>query len=94
MNATVRVLRCAGRRKVDRDIQSEHGTAGVLTLASSEGVFELKLYDSNASQMKSLIPLLLEARVVSIRNSRMLFQGLTAGWIGGVAQKWSTELAP
>lgn len=93
MKATVKILRSDGRRRADRDIQSQAGTIGMLTMATVEGSIELKLYDPNDSQLKPLIPPLWDARLVAMRGNRMLFQGLTARWgDGGVAQEWSVEV--
>lgn len=95
MKATVKILRVDGRRKADRDIQSDQGTQGALTLAKVGQAFELKLYDPNDSQMQPLVASLWDARAVGMRGNRMLWQGLTARWEdGGVAQEWSIELAP
>lgn len=95
MNATVKVLRLAGRKKDIRSIQADPGVQGTLTLAKVGDSMELKLYDPNDSQMKPLIDPLWDARAVGMRGNRMLWQGLTARWEdGGVAQEWSIELAP
>lgn len=95
MKATIKILRVDGRRKADRDIQSDPGNQGTLTLAKVGESFELKLYDPNDSQMKPLVAPLWDARAVGMRGNRMLWQGLTARWEdGGVAQEWSIELAP
>lgn len=93
MKATVKILRSNGRRRAEREIQTDSGVTGALTMATVEGALELKLYDPNDSQMKPLIPPLWEAKAVAIRGNRMLFQGLTARWAdGGVAQEWAIEI--
>lgn len=95
MRATIKILRVDGRRKADRDIQSDRGHQGALSLAKVGDSFELKLYDPNDSQMKPLVPPLWEAKAVGMRGNRMLWHGLTARWgDGGIAQEWSIELDP
>jgi hypothetical protein len=95
MKAHVKVLRSGGERISARDIQSDSGTRGDMTMVMIAGRTELKLADPNDSQLKPLIPVLYHARLVTMHGNRMLYQGLTAPRDdGGQAQEWSVEVLP
>ena len=93
MYSIVKRLRERGRRKHQRDIQSDAGAAGVLTLAKVAGIYELKLADRNDSTMQAIIPILYEAQLTTLGSSRMLFKGLERGPDGTEwAQEWAIQI--
>lgn len=95
MKAHVKILRRDGVRKSERDIGSDPGTHGVMTMVRIGERTELKLAAPSDSQMKPLIPELYHARLVTMHGNRMLFQGLTAPREeGGLPQEWAVEISP
>lgn len=93
MYSIVKRLRERGRRKHQRDIQSDAGVAGVLTLANVAGIYELQLTDRNDSTMQAMIPILYEAQLTTLGSSRMLFKGLERGPDGAEwAQEWAIQI--
>jgi len=76
MYCKVKLLRTRGARKHDREISSDTPIEGDMTLAMCAGIYELKLAASDDSQMKPLIPILYDARLVTMHGDKMLFRGL------------------
>jgi hypothetical protein len=95
MKAHVKQLRRGGERLAARDIQTDSGTRGEMTMVLIDGRAELKLAEPSDSQQKPLVPMLYHARLVTMHGNRMLFQGLTAPrQDGGQPQEWSVEAFP
>ena len=94
----VKQLRRNGARRSDHQIQSEPGIDGQLTMASVGGIYELKLHVANdGSSRDPLIPVLLDARLISMHGDKMLFRGLER--CGGTEsttflQEWSVMFLP
>jgi hypothetical protein len=90
MHSIVKRLRNRGVRKHDREIQTDPGTAGDMTLALCSGGCELKLAADDGSRQEPIIPVLYEARVVTMHGTKMLFRGIERGPDGAeYAQEWS-----
>ena len=94
----VKQLRRNGARRSDHQIQSELGVDGQLTMASVGGIYELKLHIANdGSSRAPLIPVLFDARLISMHGDKMLFRGLER--CGGTEsttflQEWSVMFLP
>jgi hypothetical protein len=65
MYSMVKRLRERGKRKHQRDIQADSGTANVLTLPNVGGIYEPQLTDRNDSTVQVVIPALYEVVVNS-----------------------------
>lgn len=76
MLVKVKILRRHGVRRSDREIGADAGTDGNLTLYQSSGSCELKLFADDGSRQEPIIPMLFDARLVTMHNNKMLFQGL------------------
>jgi hypothetical protein len=93
MYSIVKTLRCAEKRKHEREIQADIGAIGVLTLANVGGSYTLQLTDKNDSAMAAIIPVLHDARLTTLGSSRMLFKGLERGPDGAEwAQEWAVQI--
>jgi hypothetical protein len=76
MYSKVKLLRQRGARRPDRDIASDLGAVGHLTLSSVGAMCELKLHGpEDDSQRNPLIPVLLDATLITMHGARMLFRG-------------------
>lgn len=90
MNSVIKLLRHYGRRKPDREIQSEPGTIGDLTLALCAGGCEAKLSGDDGSRQEPLIPILYEARLITMHGNKMLLRGVERSPDGAEhVQEWS-----
>jgi hypothetical protein len=90
MYSIVKQLRHRGIRKNDREIQSAQGTAGDMTLALCAGGCELKLSTDDGSRQEPIIPILAEARLITMHGNKMLFRGIERGPDGAEhIQEWS-----
>lgn len=90
MYAKVKLLRQRGLRKHDREIQSDSGTDGDMTLAMCSGGCELKLSGDDGSRLEPILPILYDARLVTMHGSKMLFRGIERGSDGAeCVQEWS-----
>lgn len=93
---SVKQLRRHGARLSDRQIQSDPAIAGQLTMAMVGNTYELKLHAENdGSTREPLIPVLFDARLISMHGDKMLFRGLERR--GGVdeatyLQEWSVKI--
>lgn len=92
MLVKVKILRQRGARRSDREIGSDAGVDGNLTLYQSGGQCELKLSADDGSRQEPVIPVLFDARLVTMHGDKMLFQGMER--TGGAAdaqymQEWS-----
>jgi len=76
MLCKVKILRVRGARRSSHEIASDIGIDGDLTLASCGGTFELKLAAADDSQQKAIIPIMYDARLVTMHGNGMLFRGL------------------
>jgi hypothetical protein len=97
MQCKVKLLRTRGARKHEREILSEDPVTGDMTLAMVAGVYELNLSASDDSQMKPLIPVLYDARLVTMHGNKMLFRGLERAGDEPAAQylqEWSVMVLP
>lgn len=93
MHYTVKILRHRGARRSEREIMAETGTDGQLTGANVGASFELKLFGGDGSRMEPIIPVLLEARLVSMHGDKMLFRGVEQGADGEqFVQEWSVKV--
>lgn len=90
MYSVVKRLRSRGIRKHDRDIQTDPGAAGDLTLAMSGDGAKLKLSSDDGSRQEPIIPVLTDARLVTMHSDKMLFRGVERGEDGAeYVQEWS-----
>jgi hypothetical protein len=90
MYSIVKRLRHRGIRKHDREIQSDTGTRGDMTLALCSGGCELKLAADDGSRQEPVIPVLYEARLVTMHSAKMLFKGIERAPDGAeCCQEWS-----
>jgi hypothetical protein len=94
MHYTVKILRHCGARRSEREILAEAGTDGQLAGAHIGASFELKLFDGGNSRMEPLIPVLIDARLVSMHGDKMLFRGIEQGADGAqFVQEWSVKVS-
>lgn len=76
MYSKVKQLRQRGTRRSDREIGSDAGTVGHLTLIRCNGHYELKLHAAgDDSRQVPMLPVLFDAAIVSMHGARMLFCG-------------------
>lgn len=75
MRVSVRELRARGVRRPEREVGADPGTAGELALSSVAGYMVLTLHETTDTHMTPLIPLLYDAKCVSIHGPRMLWRG-------------------
>lgn len=75
MYSLVKRLRNRGVRKHDREIQTDPGMAGDMTLALCSGGCELKLAADDGSRQEPMLRVLYEARVITMNGSKMPFRG-------------------
>lgn len=95
MYSIVKRLRIRGLRKHDRDIQSDQGAGGDLTLAMCGGGAELKLSSDDGSRQEPIIPVLVDAKLVTMHGDKMLFRGTERGEGGAeYVQEWSVMVQP
>lgn len=95
MYSTVKTLRSRGKKKDMREIQSDPGVSGDLVLALCGSLYELKIHATDDSTMQPIIPSLLDARLISMHNGKMLFRGFEQGSDGAEwAQEWSVLAMP
>jgi hypothetical protein len=76
MHCKVKLLRSRGIRRMERDILSDAGAEGIATLALCGAFLELKLSAGDDSQQKPIIPILYDAKLVSMHSGKMLFRGI------------------
>ncbi|KQQ86439.1 hypothetical protein [Massilia sp. Leaf139] len=90
MYSIVKRLRSRGARKHDREIQSDPGTPGDLTLTICGGAPEAKLARHDDSRQEPIIPVLNNAQLVTMHGDKMLFKGYERGEGGAEhVQEWS-----
>lgn len=90
MYSIVKRLRTRGVRKHDREIQSDQGTAGELTLSMCGGGPEARLSRHDDSRQEPIIPVLIDAKLVTMHSDKMLFRGIERGEGGAeYVQEWS-----
>jgi hypothetical protein len=90
MYSIVKRLRQRGLRKHDRDIQSDQGATGDLTLTLGGDGAQLKLSSDDGSRQEPIIPVLLDARLITMHHDKMLFRGIERGEGGAeFVQEWS-----
>jgi hypothetical protein len=97
MLVKVKILRLRGARRSDREIGSDAGVDGQLTLYQSGGQCELKLFADDGSRQEPIIPILFDARLVTMHGDKMLFHGLERVGSTGDAQylqEWSVMVLP
>jgi len=93
MYSIVKRLRQRGLRKHANDILSDQGTIGDLTLAMCSGGAQLKLSSDDGSRQEPIIPLLLNAELVTMHSDKMLFHGHERGEGGAeYVQEWSVRV--
>lgn len=92
MLVKVKILRYRGSRRSDREIGSDAGVDGRISLYQSGGMCELKLFADDGSRQEPVIPVLFDARLVTMHGDKMLFRGIErAGAIEDAQylQEWS-----
>jgi hypothetical protein len=90
MYSIVKRLRTRGLRKHDREIQSDQGTEGDLTLAMCGAGPELKLSRDDGSRQEPIIPVLIDAKLITMHGDKMLFKGIEREEGGAeYVQEWS-----
>lgn len=90
MYSKIKRLRKRGVRLHDRDIQSLKADEGDVTLVYCSGAPELKLSAWDDSTAKPVIPVLYDAKLVTMHGNKMLFKGLERDANGAEhAQEWS-----
>jgi hypothetical protein len=97
MHSTVKRLRISGARRPDSEIFADDGIEGDLTLAQCGMIYELKLSQDDGSRRDPVIPVLYDAKLVSMHSNKMLFTGLErTGDEQGVQflQEWSVMVLP
>lgn len=93
MRYTVKVLRHRGARRSEREILGESGTDGQLTGANVGSSFELKLSADDGSRQEPIIPVLSDAKLVSMHGDKMLFRGIETDAHGAqFVQEWSVKV--
>lgn len=87
----IKTLSSRGVRHSDREVSSDAGADGQLAGANVGPTFELKLFSDEGSRTEPLIPVLLDARLVSMHGNKMLFRGFEQQVADGpqYAQEWS-----
>jgi len=76
MYSKTKRLRQDGARRSDREIGSDPGIIGHLTLSGVGTAYELKLHaPGDDSKRAPLLPVLFNANLVSMHGARMLFRG-------------------
>jgi hypothetical protein len=99
MYSKVKLLRVRGARKSDRDIQSDPGVVGHITIATVGATREMKLHGAgDDARRAAVIRLLFDPAIQAMHGNRMLF----AGWERQDAQadpkgpvfmqEWAVEL--
>jgi hypothetical protein len=76
MYSKIKQLRHRGVRRSDRDISADFGVEGYLTLALCGGMYELKLHAHDDTRQEPIVPILYDAKLISMHGNKMLFQGL------------------
>jgi hypothetical protein len=97
MYSRIKVLRRHGARMAERDISAQKGHDGELTLYRTGSSIELKLSDPNDQRKEPIIPILYDARLVTMHGDRMLFQGMERTGDEKRAQymqEWSVMILP
>jgi hypothetical protein len=94
MHYTVKILRHRGARRSEREIMADAGTDGQLAGAHIGSTFELKLFGGDGSRQEAVIPVLLEARLISMHGDKMMFRGVEQGADGAqFVQEWSVKVS-
>jgi hypothetical protein len=97
MYSRIKILRRHGARLADREIIVHKGHDGELTLYRTGSSIELKLSDPNDQRKEPIIPVLYDAKLVTMHGDRMLFQGMERTGDEKRAQymqEWSVMILP
>ena len=98
MLVKVKILRQCGARRSDREIGADAGVDGRISLYQSGGQCELKLFADDGSRQEPIVPILFDAKVVTIHGDKMLYRGIERAGAAEDAQylqEWSVMvLAP
>lgn len=90
MYSKVKLLRKRGQRLHERDIHAAPAAEGDLTMVYCGGTPELKLAAWDDSTAKPIIPVLYDAKLMTMHGNKMLFKGLERDAQGAEwAQEWS-----
>lgn len=93
MYGTVKRLRNRGIRKHGREILADQGTTGDITLAMCAAGPELKLSSDDGSRQEPIIPVLNDAKLITMHGDKMLFKGYERGEGGAeYVQEWSVRV--
>lgn len=89
MRVKVKIIRNRGIRRSNREIGQDEGIVGELVMHIVGSTPELLLHSGEGSRMEPIIPLLYDARVVSMHSDKMLFEGIERAGEVWYAQAWS-----
>lgn len=93
MYSIVKRLRQLGLRKHINDVQSDPGATGDVTLVLCGDGAQLKLSSDDGSRQEAIIPMLLDAKLVTMHTDKMLFKGIERGEGGAeYVQEWSVRV--
>lgn len=99
MKVIVKLLRSRGSPRPDQQIRSDEGRAGVLTGAIVGSRYVLKLHAiGDDSQMRPILPELVDATNISLHSGKMLFRGVAQDAVGQpeasarYEQEWSIKV--
>jgi hypothetical protein len=80
MLVKVKILRQHGARRSLREIGSDAGTDGNLTMYRSSGQCELKLSVDDGSRQEPIIPMLFDAKLVTMHGDGIAIPGIGTDW--------------
>lgn len=90
MHSSVKCLRQRGLWKHINDVQSEPSATGDITLVLCVDGAQLKLSSDDGSLQEPIMPVLLDAKLVTMHTDKMLFKGIERGEGGAeFVQEWS-----
>lgn len=92
MQYTVKILRHRGARRSEREIMAEPGTDGQLIGVHIGPSFELKLFAGDGSRQKPVIPVLIDATLISMHGDKKLFRGVEETGSTQFVQEWSVKV--
>ncbi len=99
MYSKVKRLRNHGARRSDREIGSDPGVVGHVTMATVGTTREMKLHGAgDDSQRKPVIPILFNPAIVTMNGNRLLFSGVERHGaqddknVATFLQEWAVEV--
>jgi homogentisate 1,2-dioxygenase len=76
MYSKVKILRTNGVRRSDREIAADAWHEGAVTMHQAGTGCQLQLSSVDGSVQTSVIPVLYDARLVTMHSNKMLFHGI------------------